>query len=98
MIMSLLQSWQLYTRAMVSCFHWSRMARIPIVVNCGAEGHCACREVQRILMELLNQMDGFDQNVNVKVRAIHTSLTSDILREKVPCDKTVSSTCVPRCC
>ena len=27
-----------------------------------------CREVQRILMELLNQMDGFDQNVNVKVR------------------------------
>jgi ATP-dependent 26S proteasome regulatory subunit len=25
------------------------------------------REVQRILMELLNQMDGFDQNVNVKV-------------------------------
>ena len=26
-----------------------------------------CREVQRILMELLNQMDGFDQNVNVKV-------------------------------
>ena len=30
---------------------------------------CARREVQRILMELLNQMDGFDQNVNVKVRA-----------------------------
>ena len=29
---------------------------------------CMCREVQRILMELLNQMDGFDQNVNVKVR------------------------------
>ncbi len=26
-----------------------------------------CREVQRILMELLNQMDGFDQTVNVKV-------------------------------
>lgn len=25
------------------------------------------REVQRILMELLNQMDGFDQTVNVKV-------------------------------
>ena len=25
------------------------------------------REVQRILMELLNQMDGFDQSVNVKV-------------------------------
>ncbi len=29
----------------------------------------ADREVQRILMELLNQMDGFDQTVNVKVRA-----------------------------
>ena len=27
----------------------------------------AGREVQRILMELLNQMDGFDQTVNVKV-------------------------------
>ena len=30
----------------------------------------ADREVQRILLELLNQMDGFDQNVNVKVRDI----------------------------
>lgn len=29
----------------------------------------ADREVQRILMELLTQMDGFDQSVNVKVRA-----------------------------
>ena len=31
---------------------------------------CLCvadREVQRILLELLNQMDGFDQTVNVKV-------------------------------
>ena len=27
----------------------------------------ADREVQRILLELLNQMDGFDQNVNMKV-------------------------------
>ena len=27
----------------------------------------ADREVQRILLELLNQMDGFDQTVNVKV-------------------------------
>ena len=33
-----------------------------------------CREVQRILMELLNQMDGFDQNVNVKV-GLHASMT-----------------------
>ena len=30
----------------------------------------ADREVQRILLELLNQMDGFDQNVNVKVYTI----------------------------
>lgn len=30
----------------------------------------ADREVQRILLELLNQMDGFDQTVNVKVRYI----------------------------
>jgi len=29
----------------------------------------ADREVQRILLELLNQMDGFDQETNVKVRA-----------------------------
>ncbi len=29
--------------------------------------HTADREVQRILLELLNQMDGFDQTVNVKV-------------------------------
>ena len=28
----------------------------------------ADREVQRILLELLNQMDGFDTTVNVKVR------------------------------
>ena len=31
----------------------------------------ADREVQRILLELLNQMDGFDQNVNVKVTVIY---------------------------
>lgn len=30
----------------------------------------ADREVQRILLELLNQMDGFDQNVNVKVQGL----------------------------
>lgn len=28
----------------------------------------ADREVQRILLELLNQMDGFDQTTNVKVK------------------------------
>lgn len=31
----------------------------------------ADREVQRILLELLNQMDGFDQTTNVKVRYDH---------------------------
>ena len=35
----------------------------------------ADREVQRILLELLNQMDGFDQGSNVKVGALRT-LTS----------------------
>lgn len=30
----------------------------------------ADREVQRILLELLNQMDGFDQSVNVKVHCM----------------------------
>jgi len=34
----------------------------------------ADREVQRILLELLNQMDGFDQTVNVKV--LHTHMSS----------------------
>ena len=34
----------------------------------------ADREVQRILLELLNQMDGFDQTVNVKVRGISCKL------------------------
>lgn len=33
----------------------------------------ADREVQRILLELLNQMDGFDQNVNVKVSSVRLS-------------------------
>lgn len=30
----------------------------------------ADREVQRILLELLNQMDGFDQTTNVKVKSV----------------------------
>lgn len=34
----------------------------------------ADREVQRILLELLNQMDGFDQNVNVKVSFVWVSM------------------------
>lgn len=33
----------------------------------------ADREVQRILLELLNQMDGFDQTVNVKVSFVQLS-------------------------
>ena len=36
----------------------------------------ADREVQRILLELLNQMDGFDQGSNVKVH-IHKMIDSD---------------------
>lgn len=41
----------------------------------------ADREVQRILLELLNQMDGFDQTTNVKVQtAIHSSITYTCFR------------------
>jgi len=40
--------------------------------NCVAD-----REVQRILLELLNQMDGFDQTVNVKVLGLfHTDAST----------------------
>ena len=35
----------------------------------------ADREVQRILLELLNQMDGFDQSVNVKVNFMNDYCT-----------------------
>jgi hypothetical protein len=34
----------------------------------------ADREVQRILLELLNQMDGFDQTTNVKVCTVFRAL------------------------
>lgn len=51
-------------------------SRIPVpcslyytVLHCTTLQTGADREVQRILMELLNQMDGFDQTVNVKVGA-----------------------------
>lgn len=32
------------------------------------------REVQRILIELLTQMDGFDQQTNVKVSAVYLDM------------------------
>lgn len=38
--------------------------------------HIADREVQRILLELLNQMDGFDQSVNVKVLWKHCKVVA----------------------
>lgn len=37
----------------------------------------ADREVQRILLELLNQMDGFDQSTNVKVIYVGYSSNDD---------------------
>jgi hypothetical protein len=39
----------------------------------------ADREVQRILLELLNQMDGFDQSTNVKVRAVQSGWLTQML-------------------
>jgi hypothetical protein len=55
-------------------------AALPRATLCCAG---ADREVQRILMELLNQMDGFDQTVNVKVRM-------NLYHYAVTCCRTVS--------
>ncbi|KAH8097635.1 proteasome-activating ATPase [Aureococcus anophagefferens] len=38
----------------------------------------ADREVQRILLELLNQMDGFDQSTNVKKRLVFQACTANM--------------------
>lgn len=40
---------------------------VCITLPAGCPRGWACREVQRILMELLTQMDGFEQSTNVKV-------------------------------
>ena len=45
----------------------------------------ADREVQRILIELLTQMDGFDQTVNVKVSCACVSLRTDGLPDGMVC-------------
>ena len=39
----------------------------PLFATMFSSSNSADREVQRILLELLNQMDGFDQSTNVKV-------------------------------
>ena len=44
----------------------------------------ADREVQRILMELLTQMDGFDQSVNVKVPPLRPSMARCASHAKIP--------------
>ncbi len=57
-----------------SCIH----PHLPSSQPCASQVHVCelahvlnfwqlCREVQRILMQLLNQVDGFDQTVNMKV-------------------------------
>jgi hypothetical protein len=46
----------------VRIFHFSLFHQSSLFFN-----QLADREVQRILLELLNQMDGFDQSINVKV-------------------------------
>ena len=48
----------------ITSHHWTR---VLLNGTSTLEALLDCREVQRILMELLNQMDGFDQNTNVKV-------------------------------
>ena len=50
----------------------------------------ADREVQRILLELLNQMDGFDQGSNVKV------IFSSCKRPLVPPDSAASRSSWPQ--
>ncbi|KAI4968397.1 hypothetical protein ZWY2020_058052 [Hordeum vulgare] len=51
----------------------------------------ADREVQRILMELLNQMDGFDQTVNVKKRLVFQVCTAKMnLSDEVDLEDYVS--------
>lgn len=40
----------------------------------------ADREVQRILLELLNQMDGFDQSTNVKVGGTNVKVGGTAVR------------------
>lgn len=52
--------------------NWLLLMMMPLppaerAVPCCAVQTGADREVQRILMELLTQMDGFEQNTNVKV-------------------------------
>jgi 26S proteasome regulatory subunit T3 len=54
------------------CFHYShhylRFTQVDAIATKRFDAQTgADREVQRILLELLNQMDGFDQSVNVKV-------------------------------
>ena len=49
----------MYTQLMfLHCIYALHIIVSPLIAD---------REVQRILLELLNQMDGFDQSVNVKV-------------------------------
>lgn len=45
----------------------------------------ADREVQRILLELLNQMDGFDQTTNVKVCDLYACVEIDAVCVIYPC-------------
>jgi 26S proteasome regulatory subunit T3 len=55
----------------------------------------ADREVQRILLELLNQMDGFDQDTNVKVSCFFRLGWVACLLGSVCC---CVSICAPSCC
>ena len=59
----------------------------------------ADREVQRILLELLNQMDGFDQGSNVKVSWSYsrTSCVSLTLSSRSSWPQIVQTRLIPHC-
>ena len=68
-------------------FHAQTCAWLKLLINV-IIFFSADREVQRILLELLNQMDGFDQTVNVKVGiSLYTGCPQSQLVIHVTCYK-----------
>jgi len=61
-------------------------------------GTGADREVQRILLELLNQMDGFDQTTGVKVSPLATPYPSTLTHSRSSWRLTEPTHWIPLCC